>query len=361
MVFRAFVFCTVLRSTAGLLRLLLQHHYCCRHGFQGLCFLHRAPIHCGPSQTPSSPTSLLLSSWFSGPLFSGPCSDPLRAFSDSFFSCRAAATVPGFGLAVVFPFELGSGVPELLPMPLDMGAAELIGGIIPIEYMAIRLGSLNILGSMPMLASTFGSIPIMLIILGSGAPFGSNPMLASILGSMPASILGSIPIILIILGSIPGIDLATFLGSMAAARVLGSNPICAMRLGSLSILGSSPMLASIFGSIPIMPNNLGSGAPFGSNPMLANILGSIPASIFGSIPIMLIILGSTAAGIDLATFFGSKAAARVLGSSPICARTLGSIPLIMLGSIPAAASIFGSMPATKSADLEDELGGGKVL
>merc|ERR1719175_124637 len=183
MVFRAFVFCTVLRSTAGLLRLLLQHHYCCRHGFQGLCFLHRAPIHCGPSQTPSS-TSLLLSSWFSGPLFSAPCSDPLRAFSDSFFSCRAAATVPGFGLAVVFPFELGSGVPELLPMPLDMGAAELIGGIIPIEYMAIRLGSLNILGSMPMLASTFGSIPIMLIILGSGAPFGSNPMLASILGSM---------------------------------------------------------------------------------------------------------------------------------------------------------------------------------
>merc|ERR1719339_539001 len=100
--------------------------------------------------------------------------------------------------------------------------------------MAIRLGSLNILGSMPMLASTFGSIPIMLIILGSGA----------------------------------GIDLATFLGSMAAARVLGSNPICAMRLGSLSILGSSPMLASTFGSIPIMLNNLGSGAPLGSNPML---------------------------------------------------------------------------------------------
>merc|ERR1712027_166613 len=130
------------------------------------------------------------------------------------------------------------------------------------EYMAIRLGSLNILGSMPMLASTFGSIPIMLIILGSGAPFGSNPMLASILGSMPASILGSI---LIILGSIPGIDLATFLGSMAAARVLGSNPICAMRLGSLSILGSSPVLASTFGSIPIMLNNLGSGAPLGSN------------------------------------------------------------------------------------------------
>merc|ERR1719266_1208018 len=124
---------------------------------------------------------------------------------------------------------------------------------------------------------------------------------------MPASILGSIPIILIILGSIPGIDLATFLGSMAAARDLGSNPICAMRLGSLSILGSS------------------------------------------------------AAGIDLATFFGSKAAARVFGSSPICARTLGSIPLIMLGSIPAAASIFGSMPATKSADLEDELGGGNAL
>merc|ERR1712088_786936 len=62
---------------------------------------------------------------------------------------------------------------------------------------------------------------------------------------------------------------------------------------------------------------------------------------------MLIILGSTAdAGIDLATFLGSKAAARVSGSSPICARTLGSIPLIMLGSIPAAASIFGSMPAS---------------
>merc|ERR550525_1721691 len=124
-----------------------------------------------------------------------------------------------------------------------------------------------------------------------------------------------------------------------------------MRLGSLSILGSSPMLASTFGSIPIMLNNLGSGAPFGSNPMLASILGSIPASIFGSIPIMLIILGSTAAGIDLATFFGSRAAARVLGSSPICARTFGSIPLIM----------FGSMPATKSAYSADELGGGKVL
>merc|ERR1712115_562192 len=98
------------------------------------------------------------------------------------------------------------------------------------------------------------------------------------------------------------------------------------------------MLAIIFGS----------GAPFGSRPMLASILGSMPASIFGSIP----------AGIDLATFFGSKAAASVLGSSPICARTLGSIPLIMLGSIPAAASILGSMPATKSADLADELGGG---
>merc|ERR1719238_1448324 len=110
-----------------------------------------------------------------------------------------------------------------------------------------------------------------------------------------------------------------------------------------------------------MLNNLGSGAPFGSNPMLASILGSIPASIFGSIPIMLIILGSTAAGIDLATFFGSRAAARVLGSSPICARTFGSIPLIMFGSIPAAASILGSMPATKSADLADELGGGKAL
>merc|ERR1719273_1273341 len=78
-------------------------------------------------------------------------------------------------------------------MPLDMGAAELMGGIIPMEYMAIRLGSLNILGSMPMLASTLGSMPIMLIILGSGAPFGSKPMLASILGSMPASILGSRP------------------------------------------------------------------------------------------------------------------------------------------------------------------------
>merc|ERR1719186_1464065 len=113
-------------------------------------------------------------------------------------------------------------------------------------------------------ASILGSIPIILIILGSGAPFGSNPMLANILGSMPASILGSIPIILIILGSIAGIDLATFLGSMAAARVLGSNPICAIRLGSLSILGSSPMLASTFGSIPIMLNNLGSGAPLGS-------------------------------------------------------------------------------------------------
>merc|ERR1711899_690857 len=84
----------------------------------------------------------------------------------------------------------------------------------------------------------------------------------------------------------------------------------------------------------------------------------MPASILGSIPIMLIIFGSTPAGIDLATFFGSKAAASVLGSSPICARTLGSIPLIMLGSIPAAASILGSMPATKSADLADELGGG---
>merc|ERR1719175_527440 len=95
MVFRAFVFCTVLRSTAGLLRLLLQHHYCCRHGFQGLCFLHRAPIHCGPSQTPSS-TSLLLSSWFSGPLFSAPCSDPLRAFSDSFFSNITIAVVMVF-------------------------------------------------------------------------------------------------------------------------------------------------------------------------------------------------------------------------------------------------------------------------
>merc|ERR1712158_182817 len=92
------------------------------------------------------------------------------------------------------------------------------------------------------------------------------------------------------------------------ARTFGSIPICAMRLGSLSIFGSSPMLASTFGSIPIMLNNLGSGAPLGSNPMLAS--------------------------------------------------TLGSIPLIMLGSIPAAASIFGSMPATKSADLADELGGG---
>merc|ERR1712066_378632 len=111
-------------------------------------------------------------------------------------------------------------------MPFDMGAAELIGGIIPIEYIAIRLGSLNIFGSMPMLARTLGSIPIMLaIILGSGAPLGSNPILASILGSIPASILGSIPIILIILGSTPGIDLATFLGSMAAAKVLGSSPI----------------------------------------------------------------------------------------------------------------------------------------
>merc|ERR1712223_1034692 len=71
--------------------------------------------------------------------------------------------------AVVLPFELGSGVPELLPIPFDMGAAELIGGIIPIEYIAIRLGSLNIFGSMPMLARTLGSIPIMLaIIFGSG-------------------------------------------------------------------------------------------------------------------------------------------------------------------------------------------------
>merc|ERR1712128_240418 len=123
----------------------------------------------------SEPTSasLLLLSWLSY-MSSPPCSD--RDFSDSFFSCRAAATAPGLGLADRLPFELGSGVPEL-PMPLVILEPEVIGGIIPgipMAYIAIRLGSLIILGSIPILASILGSMP------------------AIILGSHPAIILGSI-------------------------------------------------------------------------------------------------------------------------------------------------------------------------
>merc|ERR1719266_1843015 len=121
-----------------------------------------------------------------------------------------------------------------------------MGGIMPMEYIAIRLGSLNIFGSMPMLAIILGSIAPMEAIC-----FGSMPMLASILGSIPASILGSMP-----------------------ASILGSIPA--------SILGSIP--ASILGSIPAI--SFGSGTPFESRPMLASILASRPmlASILGSMP-----------------------------------------------------------------------------
>merc|ERR1719192_2688816 len=176
---------------------------------------------------------------------------------------------------------------------------EVIGGIIPgipMAYMAIRLGSLNILGSIPILASNFGSILANIL--------GSIPILANILGSRPANIFGSIPPKSF--GSIP-------------ANILGSNPP----------LASSPILAIIFGSIP----------------MLASILGSIPNS-----------LGSIA--IDFAMFFGSIAAERDLASSPIDANILGSISATsfedededelggccpkLLGSI--CASIFESMP-----------------
>merc|ERR1712242_493179 len=142
-------------------------------------------------------------------------------------------------------------------------------------------------------------------------------------------------------GIIPGIPIAYIAIRLGSLIILGSIPMLA------SILGSIPMLANIFGSSPILAITFGSMAAiaFGSRPMLAIILGSKPmlAIILGSIP-----------AIDFAMFFGSIAADKDLASRPIDAKTFGSIPSNIFGSIPAAAKSLGSNPAVDPEFLEED-------